>query len=91
MPLIAAALRRVPSPIAMECATGACCGAFRADLARPVEVPWTAIWSRADRVVPPSEARHNGAIHVEVAAGHVGAVVFGASRSIIVDAVKRNP
>jgi len=90
VPLMAAALRRVPSPIALDCATADCCVAFRADLARPVGVAWTAIWSRADRIVPPDEARHEGATHVEVPSGHMGAVVSDASRRVIVEVVRRS-
>ncbi len=74
-------------PLALDCADGDCCAAFRADLAEPVQVPWTAIWSRADRIVPPTEARHEGADLVEVKASHLGLVTTDHGRAAIARAV----
>ncbi len=89
VPLVTAALRRLPQPIALDCATGDCCAAFRADLARPVAIPWVAVWSPHDRVVPPHEATADGADSVEVHTGHIGLVLAPEGRRAIVAAATR--
>jgi len=83
VPMMTALLRRVPNPIALDCAHGACCAEFRRDLAAPVTVPWTAIWSGRDRIVPPHEARHGGADCVQVDVSHVGLVTSSRGRAAI--------
>lgn len=74
VPHVAAVLRCLPVRVALDCAHGECCRDFRADLAREVAVPWTAIVSRRDRVVPLEDALTDGADVVEVDASHLGLV-----------------
>ncbi len=90
--LVASMLRRVPSRIALNCATAECCADFRVDLGRAVEVPWTAIWSRRDRIVRDGEARHEDATElVEVDATHLGLVTSARGRAAIKNAIKNAP
>ena len=86
--MVVSALRRLRVPLALDCATGDCCTTFHAELAAPVRVPWTAIWSPADRIVPPADARHPGAELVEVKASHVGLVTTAQGRAAIANAVR---
>jgi pimeloyl-ACP methyl ester carboxylesterase len=80
---VAAAFRRLPARLALDCATADCCAEFRADLRRAVEVTWVAVWSPHDRIVAAHEARHDGAQLVEVRASHLGLVTSPAARSAI--------
>ena len=86
VPLVAAALRRLPVNLALECATGRCCSSFRADLSKPVNVPWTSIWSPVDRIVP--DARRDGTSSVQVRVSHLGLVTSRAGRDAIVRAAR---
>jgi hypothetical protein len=85
--LIASALRHIPSPIGLDCATGECCAQFRHDLDAPVAAPWTAVWSRRDRIVPPDDLLTDGARQIEVDASHVGLVTSREGRDAIAKVV----
>ena len=85
--LVSAALRLLPVDLAIDCAVAPCCTAFRSDLDASVTVPWVALWSPLDRVVPPHEARHTGAELVVARMTHLGFVSTRAGRSAIVGAV----
>lgn len=79
----ASILRRIPNPIGLDCATADCCAAFRRDLATRVAVPWTALWSRRDRIVPPHDALLDGANQIEIDATHLGLVTSRQGRNAI--------
>ena len=81
--LIAAALRHIPNPIGLDCATDQCCTQFRQDLDAKVAAPWTVVWSGRDRLVPPDDLLIDGAQQVEVDASHVGLVTSREGRAAI--------
>ena len=86
VPLLTAALRRLPINLALDCATGPCCASFRRDLAKPVTVSWTSLWSPIDRIV--DDPLRNDADSVEVRASHIGLVTSRTGRDAIVKAMK---
>lgn len=87
VPYVAAALRRLPVRLALDCAHGECCRDFRDDLARELPVRWTAIVSRRDRVVRPDDALTDGAEVVEVDTSHLGLVRSTAGVAAVLAAV----
>ena len=87
VPYVAAVLRRLPVRVALDCAHGQCCRDFRADLARELTVPWTAIVSRRDRIVRLEDAMIDGAEVVEVDASHLGLVRGTAGVAAVLAAV----
>jgi hypothetical protein len=79
-------LRPLPFDLALDCATALCCASFRDDLAKPVEVPWTLIWSRRDRIV--DDAYDPQARTVEIDTSHLGMITSATGRAAIVKAVE---
>jgi pimeloyl-ACP methyl ester carboxylesterase len=63
----------VPGLATLRCLRGGCCAAFRAGLRAswPREVPFTSIYSRADRAVPWRSSHDPWARNVEVAGAHL--------------------
>jgi pimeloyl-ACP methyl ester carboxylesterase len=63
----------VPS---IDCGDGECCAGYREDLGRKPAVPWTALWSSADRVAgDDSRAPAAADSAVDLGTGHLGAVL----------------
>jgi pimeloyl-ACP methyl ester carboxylesterase len=63
---------RVPGMFRFSCLRGACCAEFREELLRPVEVPYTALYSRTDGIVDWRSCLDPAAELVEVRASHLG-------------------
>jgi triacylglycerol lipase len=66
-----------PGLLHVECLWASCCRPYRADLAAPFPagVPFTSVYTRADRVVPWRTSLDAGARHVEVDSSHDRIVV----------------
>lgn len=64
----------LPGVARLSCLAGACCREFRSGLRRPwpEDLPFTSIYSRADRVVPACASFDPAARNVEVTCGHAG-------------------
>jgi pimeloyl-ACP methyl ester carboxylesterase len=63
---------RVPGMFRWSCLRGPCCSRFREELVCPVEVPYTALYSRSDGIVDWRSCLDPAAELIEVRASHVG-------------------
>jgi triacylglycerol lipase len=63
---------RVPGMFRLSCLRGACCREFRDECLHPVEVPYTALYSRTDGIVDWRSCLDPHAELVEVRASHLG-------------------
>ncbi|MCO1656982.1 hypothetical protein [Pseudonocardia humida] len=62
----------LPGIATLDCMRGPCCAEFRDALRAPVQVPFTSVYTRGDRVVPWRASLDHGARNVEVGGGHLG-------------------
>ncbi|WP_214406572.1 hypothetical protein [Pseudonocardia lacus] len=62
----------LPGIATLECLRGPCCAEFRDALRAPLDVPFTSVFTRGDRVVPWRASLDDGADNVEVGGGHLG-------------------
>jgi pimeloyl-ACP methyl ester carboxylesterase len=63
---------RVPGMFRLSCLRGECCREFRDECTRPVDVPYTALYSRSDGIVDWRSCLDPHAELVEVRASHLG-------------------
>src|SRR5262245_38078550 len=63
---------KVPGMFRLSCLRGECCREFRDECVRPVEVPYTALYSRTDGIVNWRSCLDPHAELVEVRASHLG-------------------
>ena len=63
---------KVPGMLRLSCLRGACCRDFRDECMQPVEVPYTALYSRSDGIVDWRSCLDPHAELVEVRASHLG-------------------
>jgi triacylglycerol lipase len=63
---------RVPGMFTWSCLRGECCARFRADLTRPVDVDYVALYSRTDGIVNWRSCLDPAAELIEVRASHLG-------------------
>ena len=63
---------RIPGMLRLSCLRGECCRDFRDECVRPVEVPYTALYSRTDGIVDWRSCLDPHAELVEVRASHLG-------------------
>lgn len=76
---------RLPSA---GCGTGPCCERLRHDVEQDPAVPWTALWSSADRVAGDLGRPPPAATAVDTGTTHVGAVLSAAGRAAIAEALR---
>jgi triacylglycerol lipase len=65
----------LPGVFRWSCLRGDCCAGLRRDVAEPVTVPFTSIYSRRDGIVDWRACLAEGAEHVEVRASHIGMAI----------------
>jgi pimeloyl-ACP methyl ester carboxylesterase len=87
--LVVAGTLGVPGLARFSCLTGACCREFRTTLRRtlPPGMPFTSIYSRADRTVPAEASIDPGARNVEVGGGHLSLLTGVGARRAVADAL----
>jgi hypothetical protein len=65
----------LPGVFRWSCLRGDCCAELRRDVAEPVTIPFTSIYSRRDGIVDWRACLAEGAEHVEVRASHLGMAI----------------
>ena len=82
----------VPGLATLGCLRGGCCAAFRSGLRAPwpLDVPFTSIYSRADRAVPWRSSHDPHAHNVEVAGGHLALLTGPAAFREVCTALTRS-
>jgi hypothetical protein len=63
---------KVPGMFRLSCLRGECCREFRDECTRPVDVPYTALYSRTDGIVDWRSCLDPHAELIEVRASHLG-------------------
>ncbi len=82
---------RVPGMFRISCLRGGCCAEFRDECVSPVEVPYTALYSRTDGIVDWRSCLDPAAELVEVRASHLGMGLNAEVYAEIAHALKPGP
>ncbi|MDQ4117991.1 MAG: alpha/beta hydrolase, partial [Actinomycetota bacterium] len=89
--LVAAGSAGLPGLARLSCLFGSCCREFRAQLRGPwpSDIPFTSIYSAADRVVPARASIDPAARNVEVPGSHIELLTGVSARAAVADALTR--
>lgn len=79
----------VPEVATLACVFGSCCTEFRGLLRAPVPVPFAAVYSKQDRLVPWRACIDRAARLVEVPGTHIGLLSDAASLSAVAEELHR--